>query len=94
MTDIGRNGGGEDVDGDSGFIGLGNMGLPMAINLGKAITWCGFDLSGEATTALAAAGGTVAEARRRQRRRQRGDHHVTGRPAGARGVHGSDRRQG
>ena len=45
-----------------GFIGLGNMGLPMAINLIKAGHLVhGFDLSGAATTALAAAGGTVAE---------------------------------
>jgi 3-hydroxyisobutyrate dehydrogenase len=44
-----------------GFIGLGNMGAPMAANLLKAghqVT--GFDLSAAALTALAAAGGTAA----------------------------------
>ncbi len=43
------------------FIGLGNMGLPMAKNLlgaGYAVT--GFDLSTDAVKALAAAGGTAA----------------------------------
>jgi 3-hydroxyisobutyrate dehydrogenase len=45
-----------------GFIGLGNMGLPMARNLLKAghrVT--GFDLSGEACAALAADGGSRAD---------------------------------
>jgi 3-hydroxyisobutyrate dehydrogenase len=45
-----------------GFIGLGNMGLPMARNLvakGHAVT--GFDLDGGARAALAGAGGTAAE---------------------------------
>ncbi|MEM6679363.1 MAG: 3-hydroxyisobutyrate dehydrogenase [Pseudomonadota bacterium] len=44
-----------------GFIGLGNMGLPMARNLaaaGHAVT--GFDLSEEALAGLEAAGGTRA----------------------------------
>jgi 3-hydroxyisobutyrate dehydrogenase len=44
-----------------GFIGLGNMGLPMATNLvkaGYAVT--GFDISANALTALAQAGGQVA----------------------------------
>lgn len=44
-----------------GFIGLGNMGLPMAINLIKAghqVT--GFDLSDQALQTFAAAGGHVA----------------------------------
>ena len=43
-----------------GFIGLGNMGLPMAKNLlgaGYAVT--GFDLSGDAVSALASSGGTA-----------------------------------
>jgi 3-hydroxyisobutyrate dehydrogenase len=42
-----------------GFIGLGNMGLPMAQNLvksGHAV--CGFDLSEYATERLASGGGT------------------------------------
>jgi 3-hydroxyisobutyrate dehydrogenase len=44
-----------------GFIGLGNMGLPMAVNLVKAgHTVSGFDLSDEARRKLGAAGGTVA----------------------------------
>jgi 3-hydroxyisobutyrate dehydrogenase len=44
-----------------GFIGLGNMGLPMALNLKKAghdVT--GFDLGANARGAFSAAGGTVA----------------------------------
>jgi 3-hydroxyisobutyrate dehydrogenase len=43
------------------FIGLGNMGLPMALNLvkaGHAVT--GFDLSADALKKLREAGGTVA----------------------------------
>ncbi len=47
---------------DIEFIGLGNMGLPMARNLldkGHAVT--GFDLSGEAVAALSEAGGRAAE---------------------------------
>ena len=44
-----------------GFIGLGNMGGPMAANLVKAgHEVVGFDLSDEATSRLAGAGGTVA----------------------------------
>lgn len=44
-----------------GFVGLGSMGLPMAINLGKAgFTVTGFDLRAEAREALAAAGGQAA----------------------------------
>lgn len=44
-----------------GFVGLGNMGLPMALNLikaGHAVT--GFDLSKEALEKLSAAGGKTA----------------------------------
>ena len=45
-----------------GFIGLGNMGLPMAQNLLKAgYAVSGFDLSADATERLAAAGGTRAQ---------------------------------
>jgi len=45
-----------------GFIGLGNMGGPMAVNLVKAgHTVMGFDLSDEAVSALVAAGGSKAE---------------------------------
>jgi putative dehydrogenase len=44
-----------------GFIGLGSMGLPMAINLGKAgFAVTSFDLRAEAREALQAAGGRVA----------------------------------
>jgi 3-hydroxyisobutyrate dehydrogenase len=43
------------------FIGLGNMGLPMALNLVKAgHAVAGFDLSADALAKLQAAGGTVA----------------------------------
>jgi 3-hydroxyisobutyrate dehydrogenase len=45
-----------------GFIGLGNMGLPMARNLlAKAHAVTGFDLMDEALAALAEAGGQAAE---------------------------------
>ena len=44
-----------------GFIGLGNMGLPMARNLVKAgHVVLGFDVSSAAIAALVAAGGTAA----------------------------------
>lgn len=44
-----------------GFVGLGSMGLPMAINLGKAgFAVTGFDLRAEARMALEAAGGQAA----------------------------------
>lgn len=44
-----------------GFVGLGSMGLPMAINLGKAgFAVTGFDLRAEARGALQAAGGGAA----------------------------------
>ncbi|HEV2508319.1 NAD(P)-dependent oxidoreductase [Bosea sp. (in: a-proteobacteria)] len=44
-----------------GFVGLGSMGLPMAINLGKAgFAVTGFDLRAEARTVLQAAGGEAA----------------------------------
>jgi 3-hydroxyisobutyrate dehydrogenase len=44
-----------------GFIGLGNMGLPMALNLLKAGHQVeGFDLNGAAVEKLVAAGGTDA----------------------------------
>ena len=44
-----------------GFIGLGNMGLPMAQNLVKAgHTVQGFDMSKAQLDALAAAGGKAA----------------------------------
>jgi 3-hydroxyisobutyrate dehydrogenase len=43
------------------FIGLGNMGLPMALNLVKAgHAVAGFDLSSDALAKLQAAGGTIA----------------------------------
>lgn len=45
-----------------GFIGLGNMGLPMALNLLKAgYEVTGFDLVQSQLDAFAAAGGTVAD---------------------------------
>lgn len=45
-----------------GFIGLGNMGLPMALNLVKAgHTVRGFDLSSDQVKALEAGGGAAAE---------------------------------
>lgn len=45
-----------------GFIGLGTMGLPMAINLAKSgLEVTGFDLSADAMSKLAAAGGASAE---------------------------------
>lgn len=45
-----------------GFIGLGNMGLPMAVNLIKAgHDVRGFDLSSEQVKALEVAGGTAAD---------------------------------
>ncbi|MEO1599346.1 MAG: 3-hydroxyisobutyrate dehydrogenase [Pseudomonadota bacterium] len=48
-----------------GFIGLGNMGLPMAKNLLKAgQEVMGFDLSADAMAALAEAGGTPEDAAR------------------------------
>jgi putative dehydrogenase len=44
-----------------GFIGLGAMGAPMALNLQRAgHAVCGFDLRAGATDALAAAGGSAA----------------------------------
>ena len=44
-----------------GFIGLGNMGLPMAQNLLKAgHAVAGFDLNAEASETLTASGGTRA----------------------------------
>lgn len=44
-----------------GFVGLGAMGLPMALNLRKAgFAVRGFDLNPAARAALAAAGGTIA----------------------------------
>ncbi|MGZ3285224.1 MAG: NAD(P)-binding domain-containing protein, partial [Xanthobacteraceae bacterium] len=44
-----------------GFIGLGNMGLPMAQNLLKAgHVVAGFDLNADASERLTASGGTGA----------------------------------
>jgi 3-hydroxyisobutyrate dehydrogenase len=44
-----------------GFIGLGNMGLPMALNLIKAEhVVCGYDVNTVAVEKLVAAGGTAA----------------------------------
>jgi putative dehydrogenase len=42
-----------------GFVGLGSMGLPMAVNLGRAgFAVTGFDLRAEARAALEAEGGS------------------------------------
>lgn len=44
-----------------GFVGLGHMGLPMAVNLVKSgHRVCGFDLQAEALQAFTAAGGIAA----------------------------------
>jgi 3-hydroxyisobutyrate dehydrogenase len=46
-----------------GFIGLGNMGLPMSLNLRKAgHSVAGFDVSAAAVGKLVAGGGTAADA--------------------------------
>jgi len=45
-----------------GFIGLGNMGGPMAVNLVKAgHTVAGFDVTPDAVTRFAGAGGATAK---------------------------------
>jgi 3-hydroxyisobutyrate dehydrogenase len=65
-----------------GFIGLGNMGGPMAANLVKAghrVT--GFDIAGERVAALAAAGGLAAASAAEAA--AAGDFVVTMLPAGA-----------
>ena len=76
-----------------GFIGLGNMGLPMAQNLlkaGHAVT--GFDVAKAAVERLSAAGGaaatSVAEACAGA---DVVDHHAAGRRARARGLSPSRR---
>src|SRR5207245_10664360 len=46
-----------------GFIGLGNMGLPMSLNLRKVgHSVAGFDVSAAAVEKLVAGGGTAADA--------------------------------
>ena len=51
-----------------GFIGLGNMGAPMAANLVKAgHRVIGYDINAGAVQALASAGVQPAPARRRRR---------------------------
>ena len=71
-----------------GFIGLGNMGGPMAANLVKAghrVT--GFDLVPSAAAALAANGGRRRSfGRRGGGRRRNRHHHAARRPAGALGL--------
>ena len=58
------NGSGGDAMAKIGFIGLGNMGLPMAQNLVKAgHAVSGFDLSEYAAERLADGGGTRAARR-------------------------------
>src|SRR3954453_19975654 len=65
-----------------GFIGLGNMGLPMAVNLIKAGHQVeGVDITQAATDRLRAAGGAVAETARIAA--TRGDIVITMLPAGA-----------
>ena len=64
-----------------GFIGLGNMGLPMALNLIKAGHEVeGFDMNGEAVDKLVAAGGVSAGAVKGAA--TRGDVVITMLPAG------------
>ncbi len=64
-----------------GFIGLGNMGLPMALNLLKAGHQVeGFDVNGEAVEKLVAAGGVSAGSAKSAA--ARGDVVVTMLPAG------------
>ena len=69
------------------FIGLGNMGAPMAANLvkaGHAVT--GFDLVEAAKTAAAASGVAIAgSAREAVAERRHGRHHAAGRQARSRG---------
>ena len=70
------------------FIGLGNMGNPMAANLVKAgHTVQGFDLMPE-NLSIARDNGVHAAAGcgRRGRRRGSGDHHAAGRQACAGGL--------
>ncbi len=66
-----------------GFIGLGNMGLPMAQNLliaGHGVQ--GFDLSKTQLDALVAAGGQAAgNVRTPWPAREVVHHHAAGRPA-------------
>jgi 3-hydroxyisobutyrate dehydrogenase len=65
-----------------GFIGLGNMGLPMAQNLLKAGHQVGgYDIAGAAVARLAAAGGTAAPSA--QAAATRVDVVITMLPAGA-----------
>src|SRR6267154_2552680 len=65
-----------------GFIGLGNMGLPMAVNLIKAGHQVeGVDVTTAATDRLRAAGGAVAETAKIAA--TRGDVVITMLPAGA-----------
>ena len=76
-----------------GFIGLGNMGLPMAQNLIKAGHQVeGVDVGHAATDKLRAAGGAVAETREdRGRARRCGHHDAARRPACARGLSRTER---
>ena len=71
-----------------GFIGLGNMGLPMAQNLIKAGHQVeGVDVNPAAVAKLVAAGGVSVEtAKSRGRARRRRHHHAAGGQAGARGL--------
>ena len=65
-----------------GFVGLGNMGLPMAQNLIKAGHQVeGVDVTAAATDKLRAAGGAVAETHRTAA--ARADVVITMLPAGA-----------
>ena len=62
-----------------GFIGLGNMGAPMAANLVKAgHRVAGYDIN-PAPRALAAAGGSGRERRRGGEGRRDRHHHAAGR---------------
>ena len=68
-----------------GFIGLGNMGLPMAQNLVRPASGDGFDLSEEVADRLDGRRRRAAPIRwrKRLRRCQDRDHHVAGGGAGA-----------
>jgi len=79
-----------------GFIGLGNMGMPMAQNLLKtAHEVTGFDLNVDVTERLAASGGSTANSIADAcKAAEVVVHHVAGGRAGARGLSRPRRRAG
>ena len=71
-----------------GFIGLGNMGLPMAQNLLKAgHAVAGFDVTHGAAAALAAGGAGGDQHPRRSRGADDRDHHAARGAPCPRGLH-------